>query len=204
MSEHLTIQIHHRTVREGVPSMTTISLGSTAPVVGPSSLAAADSGNGVDQELEIVAADPVAMAQALSEISQELGCPNTLEDMLHAIDELRKQPPAPRLQWSDTLCNNKRVDHAAAEQACAALGEGWRLPTRQELESILDLSRYEPSIDTERFPNTQSGAYWSSTPCAWSSDRAWVVGFSDGYSGVSHRSYDFAFVRAVRSVPAGQ
>jgi hypothetical protein len=111
---------------------------------------------------------------------------------------------ATELEWSNTLCDGERVTHAKAEKACAALGEGWRLPTRMELESILDLTRHEPAIDTDRFPDTQSGAYWTSTPCAWSSDYAWFVNFADGNADSYHRgSYD-AFVRAVRSVPAGQ
>jgi hypothetical protein len=111
---------------------------------------------------------------------------------------------APKLEWSPTLCDGKRVNYADAEKACAALGEGWRLPTRMELESILDLTRHDPAVDTTRFPDTKSGWYWSSTPCAWSSDDAWVVSFYDGYASDYRRDDYGAFVRAVRGVPAGQ
>jgi hypothetical protein len=114
------------------------------------------------------------------------------------------QASAPRLEWSHTLCDGKRVNYAAAEQACAALGEGWRLPSRMELESILDLTRHEPAVDTTRFPDTKSGYYWSSTPCAWSSDYAWIVSFNYGLASGNHRDGGSAFVRAVRGVPAGQ
>jgi hypothetical protein len=114
------------------------------------------------------------------------------------------QASAPRLEWSHTLCDGKRVNCADAEKACAALGQGWRLPTRMELESILDLTRHEPAVDTTRFPDTKSGCYWSSTPCAWSSGVAWFVSFSNGYALNLHRDNDSAFVRAVRGVPAGQ
>ena len=112
--------------------------------------------------------------------------------------------PTAQLEWSDTLCDGKRVNHATAEAACQALGEGWRLPTKLELESIVDPSRYNPAIDTERFPDTKSDWYWTGTECAWSSDRAWVVDFGLGLSDFNHRGYSVAFVRAVRSVPAGQ
>lgn len=110
------------------------------------------------------------------------------------------------LEWSHTLNNGERMAYAQAEAACAALGEGWRLPTRAELESIIDLSRHDPAIDTDRFPDTQSGAYWTSTPCAWAPSCAWVVGFYNGYVDFSHRGYSNAFVRAVRSAasPAGE
>ena len=121
--------------------------------------------------------------------------------------ELRAPAQAPgayTLEWSPTLCNGERVTYAAAEKACASLGEGWRLPTRMELESILDLTRHEPAIDTTRFPDTKSGAYWTSTPCAWSSGCAWIVDFGYGVADYYHRGVSGAFVRAVRSVPAGQ
>jgi hypothetical protein len=111
---------------------------------------------------------------------------------------------APTLEWSPTLCNGERVSYAEAEKACAALGEGWRLPTRMELESILDLTRHDPAVDTSRFPDTKSGWYWSSTPCAWSSVYAWFVSFYYGGAFNFHRGLDGAFVRAVRGVPAGQ
>ncbi|NUS38286.1 MAG: DUF1566 domain-containing protein [Lysobacter sp.] len=113
-------------------------------------------------------------------------------------------PQPAQLEWSPTLCEGKRVSYADAEKACAALGEGWRLPTRMELESILDLTRHEPAVDTTRFPDTKSGWYWSSTPCAWSSDSAWIVSFGNGYALNLHRVNSLAFVRAVRGVPAGQ
>jgi hypothetical protein len=108
------------------------------------------------------------------------------------------------LEWSATLCDGERATYKKAEAACAALGEGWRLPTRMELESILDLSRHGPAVDPARFPDTQSSWYWSSTPCAWSSDHAWVVSFVNGYASYDHRVNYSAFVRAVRASPSGQ
>lgn len=105
--------------------------------------------------------------------------------------------PNEQLEWSHTLCNGERVTFEKAEKAIAELGEGWRLPTRQELESILDLSRYEPAIDTERFPDTQSTWYWSSTQCAWDSSAVWIVHFNYGFVNNYDRS-NLACVRAVR------
>ena len=111
---------------------------------------------------------------------------------------------APALEWSTTLCNAERVNHAAAEKACAALGEGWRLPTRVELLSLVDDTRSDPAIDTARFPDTKSGAYWTSTVHASVSSCAWFVDFLDGGAYNYRRDYDNAFVRAVRASPAGQ
>ena len=111
-------------------------------------------------------------------------------------------PPA-KLEWSETLCDGRSVDYDTAEKACAARGAGWRLPTRMELESILDLTRHDPAVDIAQFPDTKSAWYWTSTPCAWVASCAWIVYFSNGYASSLLRDYR-ACVRAVRSVPAGQ
>jgi hypothetical protein len=128
---------------------------------------------------------------------QKVGADNILE--ANAIEARQHQ-----LEWSNTLCNGERVNYKKAEKACAALGEGWRLPTRAELLSLVDDTRCDPAIDTARFPDTKSGAYWTGTPLASDSSYAWVVVFSLGYADSYHRDGSYAFVRAVRSVPAGQ
>ena len=102
------------------------------------------------------------------------------------------------LEWSDTLLDGKTVDYKAALAAVEALGERWRLPTRFELESILDLSRHNPAVDTEKFPGTKSTWYWTSSACAWNDAAVWVVYFSYGLVGSNHRN-DYACVRAVRA-----
>ena len=133
----------------------------------------------------------IAMRHMLREAAAALSVPESLEAVT-------------QLEWSATLCDGKNVDYATAEKACAALGEGWRLPTRQELESILDLTRHKPAIDTARFPDTKSDWYWTSTPCAWSPDYAWFVSCCDGHVDFVLRGDDSCCVRAVRSVPSGQ
>ncbi|UHQ21931.1 DUF1566 domain-containing protein [Lysobacter sp. 5GHs7-4] len=106
------------------------------------------------------------------------------------------------LEWSETLCGGERVNHADAEKAAASWGG--RLPTRVELLSLVDDTRSDPAIDTDRFPDTQCAAYWTRTPLASDPSYAWFVGFNDGYCFYDHRDYHLARVRAVRSVPAGQ
>lgn len=105
----------------------------------------------------------------------------------------------PLLEWSETLLEGEAVSYEEAKAAVKKLGEGWRIPTRSELESILDLSRYEPAIDTGKFPNIKSSYYWSSTPCSWANDTAvWVVYFGSGNVSSSTRCLT-ACVLAVRS-----
>ncbi|KXJ45852.1 DUF1566 domain-containing protein [Marinobacter sp. Hex_13] len=112
----------------------------------------------------------------------------------------RSEPAATQgnLEWSHTLLDGDAVTYEKAEKAIADLGPGWRLPTRQELEPLLDLSRDEPAIDTEKFPDTRSRGYWTSTPCAFNDAAVWVVLFGVGLVYYYHRN-DGACVRAVRS-----
>jgi hypothetical protein len=56
----------------------------------------------------------------------------------------------------------------------------WRLPTRKELRSLVDYSRYYPAINTTYFPDTVSSVYWSSTTDASTTDGAWGVYFGSG------------------------
>jgi hypothetical protein len=68
---------------------------------------------------------------------------------------------------------------------CASLDWGgyddWRLPDRNELQSIVDYDRYEPAIDPAAFPATPSNYFWSSSSYVTSLLSAWVVYFFDGY-----------------------
>lgn len=124
-------------------------------------------------------------------------------DMSITLTELRVSaaPSDETLEWSHTLLDGEKVTEEKALKAIAELGPGWRMPTRPELESLLDLSRHDPAIDTEKFPDTQSYWYWTSTPCAWNDAAVWVVSFSYGGAvGSSHRSSD----GCVRAVRAGQ
>ncbi|MEX2964769.1 DUF1566 domain-containing protein [Microbulbifer sp. TYP-18] len=112
--------------------------------------------------------------------------------------ETKTEAGSIQLEWSETLLDGHDVTYEAAEQAIAELGEGWRMPTRKELESLVDTSRYNPAIDTEKFPDTKSDFYWTSTPCAWNDAAVWVVAFYCGIVDVNRRSH-YACVRAVRT-----
>jgi hypothetical protein len=74
----------------------------------------------------------------------------------------------------------------------------WRLPTRMELLSLVDLTKYSPAIDTTYFPDCQNDWYWSSDPLASLPGGYWLVGFNEGYSSCAYQSVE-GLVRAVRS-----
>jgi hypothetical protein len=101
--------------------------------------------------------------------------------------------------------SSEEMNHEAAAKFCAAVGDGFRMPTIQERLSLVDYDRHEPAIDTAFFDSQKSGWSWTSTDAAWSKDAktgkasaAWVVSLGDGYAYGGRRG-DGAFVRAVRS-----
>ncbi|MBF0235452.1 MAG: DUF1566 domain-containing protein, partial [Desulfamplus sp.] len=79
----------------------------------------------------------------------------------------------------------------------------WRMPTKQELNSILNFGNsdpYKPSVNIEYFKNTMEGYYWTATTFAEEPDIAWKVDFYTGADNF-HSKSDIGgsyHVRAVR------
>ncbi|RFF51696.1 DUF1566 domain-containing protein [Xanthomonas campestris] len=113
--------------------------------------------------------------------------------------------PAHGLTFTATSVVDSDVPHADCEATCKALTlaghSDWDLPTIEELQLLVDRTRYSPAIDTEFFHDIQDDWYWSKTAAAWSSASAWSVNFNDGGVGYDHRNGN-GFALAVRR--AGQ
>ena len=106
------------------------------------------------------------------------------------------------LMWTrETIATDKTWSEAKAAAAAVALGgfTDWRLPTRKELLTLVDDTRYNPAIDTTLF-QCDPNRYWSSTVDAGSpSGYAWVVYFNHGSCDLDYQGNQ-GRVRAVRSV----
>ncbi len=89
----------------------------------------------------------------------------------------------------------KFVQDVNAAGLCGA--NDWRMPSRKELTSILDLGRVNPTIDPDYFPNTPGSIFWSGSPYANYPGVAWNVNFRNGFAYNSDRSVS-AVVRLVR------
>jgi hypothetical protein len=72
----------------------------------------------------------------------------------------------------------------------------WRVPTKDELATLVMHARTSPAICTEAFPNAPSTLTWSSSPLV--DTHAWYVYFDDGDVGCHVRSYAYS-VRLVRT-----
>jgi len=109
----------------------------------------------------------------------------------------------PGLMWQQQNDKEQRTWREALDYAGSLTLGGysdWRLPTRFELESILDLSRYNPAIDTMVFPGTALACYdWSSSDYAGNTYYAWHVNFCNGHVGHNGKSSRY-YARCVRSI----
>ena len=75
----------------------------------------------------------------------------------------------------------------------------WRLPTRSELNSIVDYyGESDLLIDADFFPNTQMDGYWTSTSVSSNPSMAFETPFFYGGSMARDKTID-TFVRLVRS-----
>jgi hypothetical protein len=74
----------------------------------------------------------------------------------------------------------------AATDACAHLAvagvDGWRAPSMNELETLVDRRAAAPVIDAAAFPGAVAGEYWTSQLVAGTAGFAWSVSFATGHS----------------------
>ncbi len=105
------------------------------------------------------------------------------------------------LMWQDDrAAKNTRRNWTEAQSYCSHLSlaghSDWKLPSIQELQSIVDISRYDPAIKSGFKNVNPSDFYWSSSVYA-SNERAWVVHFKVGYTSYGNKSNEY-YVRCVR------
>ncbi len=80
--------------------------------------------------------------------------------------------------------SGKTMNYEEAERYCHECNIGghndWRMPTVDELESLVDRTKYNPAIVSDLFKVKTDDWYWTSTPYASYSVSAWLVGFYHG------------------------
>jgi hypothetical protein len=107
------------------------------------------------------------------------------------------------LIWQRTDDGTQRNNFDDANQYCGDLVLGgysdWRLPRIDELETILDYSRYHPAIDP--LFSCHSDVYWSGSTDVSYLYRSWHADFGIGYVGPSGAPDYVFFVRCVRGGP---
>lgn len=107
-----------------------------------------------------------------------------------------------RSQLGDGCTWDEAARYCAARQLG---GQTARLPSKIELESLIDESVRDPALDRVAFFATYDGEYWTRSPVAGAENEAWTVDAADGNA--RGRATDTAHrVRCVRSrlAPTGE
>jgi len=96
--------------------------------------------------------------------------------------------------WTGKTCRGKAASYAWRDALTAAAGyefagySDWRLPNKNELESIVEGRCISPAIDEKVFPATPAVYCWSSSPYSGVTRGAWSVDFGYGSVNASIKS----------------
>ena len=77
--------------------------------------------------------------------------------------------------------NHEEVE-IAKTQAAEQLGGTWRLPTLEELQSLVCEKCEKPKINEKYFPKISPEAYWTQTQNKFNSKMYWTVNFMTGHN----------------------
>ena len=98
--------------------------------------------------------------------------------------------------WGESCNTQSFVDDINEAQLCTYTN--WRLPTRDELKTIINYYGDDILIDLDFFPNTQKETYWTSMTAKDNRSLAYEIPFFFGGSIVREKSLD-TYIRLVRS-----
>lgn len=151
----------------------------------------------------------IAILGSSAVMAQEMDSPPPRFEMLHDGSVVHDQETG--LQWmrcsmGQEWIGNRCVGLAsrftwdqASDLTSAAGGlADWRLPSVDELQSLIEYRMFDPAIDPVIFPGTPPVNYWSSSEAAYDIFYAWSVHFANGFSNWRHKRQRFE-VRLVRT-----
>ena len=100
----------------------------------------------------------------------------------------------------EIVCDTEALAQATnAEGLCGA--SNWRLPSYNELLSIMTADRVNPTVDTDYFPNTNIDAYWSSATSPQNPIGVFTLDFGAGGSFVNSKDLFGYPARLVHDAP---
>ena len=94
------------------------------------------------------------------------------------------------MRSNDLQTKKNQMEWVAAQKACAALGNGWRLPTIKELDLLYH--------NKDEIGGFNWNSYWSSSLSDFESD-AWSQNFIEGVQSEANIINEL-YVRAVRTI----
>ncbi|MDH5301484.1 MAG: DUF1566 domain-containing protein [Gammaproteobacteria bacterium] len=109
--------------------------------------------------------------------------------------------------WDGSNCTGipSRLEWKEAKQAITEINKGggvsghkdWRLPTVDELKTLINKQCFDPAVDSNSFMDTQPAGYWTSEASTQFPEGATVVHFYHGGDYLTNQIKPW-FVRAVR------
>ena len=103
-----------------------------------------------------------------------------LDRLTHLLWRRSANPSAQPVVWSEALAIVAELNHTDA-------GNSWRLPTINELESLVDCAAHSPALPSGHpFVEVQD-IYWSSTTSLFEPDWAWALYMQKGATGVGQK-----------------
>jgi len=107
------------------------------------------------------------------------------------------------LAWANALVWSNSLASGSCSLADGSAAADWRLPARLELESLVDMSKYDPALPAGHpFSNVQSAYYWTSTTYRSNTGYAWGLYMGDSYADSNAKTSDF-YVWPVRGGQLG-
>ena len=88
-------------------------------------------------------------------------------------------PAGTSMTWADALAY---ANNLTLGTSCGGEYTDWRLPNKNELNSLVDAGNYNPVLPTGHpFTLHTWGYYWASTTGAFDTNTAWLLNLSNGW-----------------------
>jgi hypothetical protein len=90
------------------------------------------------------------------------------------------------MSWDGKACQGKVAKYKfgeakqRADAAAPAQGKAWRVPTKDELASLVIKQKKKPMTDAAAFPNTPASLYWAKRPGFDDNLNGWMIDFGSG------------------------
>ncbi len=117
----------------------------------------------------------------------------TVQDRLTGLVWARQPLDTEPVTWPEALAVVNELNHDSR-----GAGSRWRLPSINELASLVDCSQHTPALPPLHPFQVVRDGYWSSTTSFFETDWAWVLYLNKGACGVGHKPGRTFYVWPVR------
>jgi len=124
----------------------------------------------------------LALAAATSQAQGRFTTSADGQEVTDTTTKLTWRRCAEGLAWNGKTCEGKllKVKFAGAKAAVSGVDKGWRIPSREELVGLVDMTKKKPRIDPMAFPATPALPFWATKAGSDDNLNAWLVSFANG------------------------